>query len=392
MGEEVRIVAVIDSSQISSGIQRIEQAAERIKTVVQEATTPEPGAAGESGEKIAEDLSAGFLKKLLIRDVIKEAVKGVQEIIKDTAKDLEELTGIEIKLDPWREWANVLTNALMSISGINRAVVNNAELNIQNIKDSEKSRVFLSEIKNNPQKLKASALEIERNIENTERQKAEDAINNQRLHQNKAAVGRGMTPALIAAMLTGGGIDSRMLQKDPIKSDGANISDEELKKRNKQSDEELRMLREELAVAKRRDKDNLTESKNDTAAAKKEEAHQAKMQKDLETSIEKSMQHFRHHEKEEAAKKKREERVELSVKEREDHEKHRRAEVDLHETERNLHAQKATSAVRIHGGLFGKSDSAAQLVQHAAQQVNILRGIESELKAIRHQKDDLTLN
>lgn len=388
---EVRIVAKLDTTDITSGVDRIAGAGRRMKQVWEETTqlsfprdqvkeqfSQIETIAREAGPRVGKSFFDGFLGKLLLRDAIYSIIRGMQEVFKEVTQGLDQLSG-ESGRRSWSLWSSIADSIKATISTI--PALGSAQqgllgANIGNINSQELQRQTLDRIKQDPTILKESTDSLSDQIEELDRQAAEDRKNNARYNFNFAQTGeQGGSPGF------------------------SDINNTKLAERDKQRATSRSFLEELLSVAKERDRKSATEAGEQ---GRKEEEAQAKAKESTQTANDFMAGQVREfYAKQAKAQAEAEKKAEAHQRRVEEHamadtvtadEASRgRATKDLEETRREISKQHATSAVSINGGVFGRSDAAAALVQHASQQVSLLRSIDAEIKLLRHEKSDMTL-
>lgn len=405
-GEEVRIVAKLDTTDITNGVDRAEGAARRMKQVWEQSTAlgfPGTGGGGAGGSGGAgggsSSVSAagaaagqsyldGFLSRFLLRDAIMTALRGLSDIFAQVGKDLGELTGTNLNFSFkgfMDKIGDSIAQVLQQIKSIRDAVISNSERNIQKIQFSEDQRIQMDRYKKDPLTFNRSSADVEKQIEVVQEQEAKAEINNQKLKILQANAAADPSQMTFLQSMTG----------NLPEGQGANITDEALKNIKKDNAERLKQLNEELAIAKRKeeiqktdatgwaefvdraDREDKAEDKRQAAAADRAAKKEAADKKRAAAAAERKKKNNEEHADAQTI---------LS-----DEAAERSGNKDLSFTRGQLDHQRATSAVAINGGLFGRNDSAATLVQHAATQINLLREISNELKATRKEKSDLTL-
>lgn len=435
MAEEIRVIADLDTSLFEAGVRRIQTAVPKIREKIDDATKPLPGKPESDGEKVGQAFSTGFIRKLVIRDAIYSVIAGIAEALKSAEANLNKLTGADINISIWKKLGDIIVGIAESIGSINKLVVDKAKANISEITADEGARLNLERFKHNPRLLKESSDDLEAEIERLTAKQAADKINNQQLHINKANAIAESAAAMAAAppdndpgfKFNRYAEGARDPSKPPLLSpaelgakpdeyffkEGANISDAslpEIQARDAKALDNALALRE---IAKQRDvlahKDLLAKNKEAQAPANLVMAAAIGADKRKKIADKKAAQDA----KKAAADQKRADAKALADKKRSDaqsarvqknHQEHANADKiardeaaaksgnkELSYDREQLDHQRATSAVRIGGGLFGRNDSAALLVQHAATQIMLLRSIDAELKQTRKNQSDLTL-
>lgn len=441
MPEEIRVIADLDTSLFEAGVRRTNTAIPKIREKIEDATKIPPSIGEDAGEKIGNSFSKGFIRKLVIRDAIYSVISGIGEALKSAEASLNKLTGADVNLSIWKSLGDIITGIAESTKTISNLVISKAQGNISEITADERARLDLERYKHNPQLLKESSADLEADIERATAKQAADKINNQQLHINKAKA----MAASQAAMSPGAGDDApgfkfnRYANAGPDNSDpahrpigyglsplelaakpdsffateGANITDSELPLENARDDKKIANAKALLEISKERDKLD----KKDLTAHNKEAQLDANLamagyigsdkakkiaDKKAAADAKKAAAAQKRADAKTLADRKRADALAARIKK--NHEEHadaakitedeasaRRGGKELSFDREQLEHQRATSAVRINGGLFGKNDSAATLVQHAATQISLLRSIDNELKQTRQDKSDLTL-
>lgn len=377
MPGEVKVVATLDTSDVDNGVVRISEAARRINRVINDSIQADSSKAEEAGEDLGDLLSKGFIKRLVIRDAIYTVIRGLGTAIEEAKKDLEGLAGVQpINLSLWKVFGDQIADMALHLSGIQNSIKGHGESSLREINADEEDRKALVRFKRDPNLLKLSGEDLDTRLENQIEQQAENHRNNARQHIFAAA-----SQDVNATSGTFMG--------------GANILDNQLAGLDRRSEKDQAYTRELIAIAKQRDREGEAKGRRDEKAAfhsikSVEEAgiFMAGEERKDEAKSEKAAE----------AKAKRDAAHQRKVEEHQDSEKIAADELnrhgatkDLDFTRRQLEHQHATSAVSINGSLFGRNDSAAALVQHASQQVSLLRSIDSEIKMLRKEKSDLTL-
>ncbi len=381
-GEEVRIVAVLDDKDIVNGVKRVENAAHRMKQAVEEGLVPSGGIAEDAGAKAAQQFSNSFIKRLVIRDAIYGLLRGLTNVAADLGQDIAAAFGAKLPkegfLAGFEKWiADGIFNIIESVSPtLRNADHATRERNIAQIKEDEERRFRNELYKEDPRTFAQSSAQVNDNINRLNQGLTDAKIANQRFHELEARFRAGdenEAPDVESLSDKNGTFVGRK---------GANVSDsllalmeEDTKKRLKQADFELQIAREKEHMLK-------AEQHKEETAKTKEEHKRLADEKKAKAAEDKATRHEAAVKKNRAQHALAEERAEISMK---------GPHADLRETERLLGHQRATSAVMINGGLFGRNDSALALVQHASQQVSILRSIDTEIKHIRKERSDLTL-
>lgn len=405
MADEIRIVAKLDTTDVVNGVKRTEQAAREMKQVWEESTAlgfpvdriesdfdKITTVAADAGEKAGKGFFDGFLGKLLIRDAIHQLIAGVQEVFKEVQKGMEQAIGAGdgSTFSIWKSIASFIRGGISGIPGVQRLEDGHQDAGIRSINSQEQRRQTLDRIKEDPSSLKESSASIAEQLEDLDKRMSDDKKANLLFHQREA-VGAGHEPG--------------------------DLADPAFKSATEANTSQRAFLAELMSVAKENERKS---SASDAAEGRKHAAATDKTRRDEETALE----HSRSEDREDAAKKaktaaaaeKREEaeqkRAEAKAKRdaaaaahvarnRQQHAnaqtisgdeaEEKTATKSLEFDRTQLEHQKATSAVRIGGGLFGRNDSAATLVQHAATQISLLRSIDNELKQTRQNQSDLTL-
>lgn len=378
MGEEVRIVAVLDTSDVDNGVDRVNRAAKRMKQVVEDSTKPDTAKAEQAGEALGESLSKGFIKRLIIRDAVYSVIRGIGSAIQEAKKDLEGLAGVQpINLSLWKSLGDTIAGMALHLDSIRNAVIGHGESELAEINADENARKDLVRFRRDPNLLKSSAEGLDERLEQQISAQAELHRRNARQHIFAAQAGDPNA--------TFDGIDGF----------GADILDRDLPRLDRQAEKAQAYTRELIAIAKQRDRAASTQGRHDAAAGFRS------MKSVTEAGVFMSGEERKEESNAEKAalrKEKKDEAHARKVEQHHDSEKIAADELsrhgatkDLDFTRQQLEHQHATSAVRIGGQMFGRNDSAAALVQHASQQVSLLRSIDSEIKMLRKEKSDLTL-
>lgn len=404
-GEEIRIVAKLDTTDVVNGVERTARAAREMKQVWEESMAVGfpvdkiqddfdriQTIASDAGEKAGKGFFDGFLGKLLLRDAIYGLLSGFKEVFQEVQKGLESALGAGDGqgFSIWKNLAADIRATLNLIPAIGNATQGRQDAGIGSINAQELQRQTLDRIKADPSLLKEKSSDIAGQLETIDQQIADDKKKNFLFHQHQAE-----------------GVD-----KMP-----GDLSDPDFKASSQANNSQRAFLAELLSVAKENERKS---AEADKEAGRKSAEATDKRRRDEETAMEHSRSEDRQDQakkakaaelalkREEAATKREEAKAKRDAAQQARIQKNRQqhanaqtiagdevmehsANKDLDFTRRELDHQRATSAVHIGGGLFGRNDSAATLVQHAAVQISLLRSIDNELKQTRKNQSDLTL-
>lgn len=359
-GEEVKIVAVMDTTDVANGINRIAASTQKIQQILQTQLEGTGDGADQVGQNVGTRFMNGMLKRILLRDAIMTIIRGMGEIMEQGGRTLGDLLGTNIDLSlkgTLDRIGQTLGNfVVMSSSLLRQASEENTLEDIDKINAQEKSRIQLEKEKENPLLLKKSTQQIQNEIE----QSFTDEANSKKDFDDKKY---------------------EALRFHDISFD--EISETaETKAKVADIGEKRRVLEQELEIAKKRDELRQKEKDKESGAISMTQAMEIIHKQD-----EAAAEAFK---KKKALEKKEEHHV-LAEDIADEEKQKRTADVDLSYTRRLLEHQHATSAVMINGGLFGRNDSAAALVQTASQQLAVLRSIDLSLKKNRESEYQLTL-
>jgi hypothetical protein len=375
MANEIVVQAVLDTTDLAvGGVARAEEAGRRIKQVLEEQTAVSPAIADQAGQDAGQNFLNGILKRMLLRDVIRTAISGLGDIFVNAGQTLGELLGTNIDLSLKGTFARLGDSLGFLIAShfktTQDAAIETSQENIEKIKSDEKHRIEMDQFKENPLTFNKSSKQIEQEIEAVREAEAQAKIKYEASKELglKLSEGKGVYGAAGALAAGFSKVDA----------------ENELKVSTKNNAEKLKDLDEQLAIAKKKEellkqiqKDWDEETKQADREAK--EKDKKKWENIIDTAFKQR----------EIDKKIQEQGVAKEIASEEVQK--RGAEADLSFSRHELDKSTATSAVSIRGGLFGRNDSAAALVQHAAQQVNILRSIDQKIGALRQQSQELTL-
>lgn len=374
------ISATIDTSGVTNGVERINQAVSGVQKAADGFYTNLTLPAGSAGEKAGDSFLSGMASRILGSMLIRDAIRGVLYTIQES---LTEFLGNEAYLSggtskgfhPLKALGDFIGDALSAgaemIPALNRAhqalgASGIGAANAKNLSDSD-----LQRFKEHPEELsKSSTLQGQLNsiVEQRAKAASDAAI------QHSIALSSGDAS---------GGRDSEAAFK---------LLDKGLSERESQA-------RELLSLGKERDrKQDEVDRKGSGAAGKsfmdvfdagvKERGEE---REETAKEVEKAARSKAEADRKAAELTKRTTERKMSDEEQSLGKSQGGIDKDLDFTEKQLAHQRATSAVSIQGGLYGRNDSAAVLVQHAAQQVNLLRSIDANIKDIRAQREELTL-
>lgn len=402
MSDEIRIVAKLDTTDITNGVQRTERAAREMKQVWEQSTAVgfpvdqisdklKDGVPwGQLGESAGKSFFSGFLGKLLLRDAIYGLIAGISQALKTAGGDLANASGDNgPQPGVWAQAGHVISNWTENIfTPIRDSAVAGIGNEISRENSAREMDRVLTAARENPKGLtKTSTLEDQLSQVQDAREANQRDYNNHRLgaamtgNLNSDEAGRlkaNFEPQErhLAAMEQGLK-ELVSIGRERDKKEGKSSAAAHDKTR-RDSEEALEHARSEERVgaanaAKAAAKKAAAEEKAAKAAAKKAAAEEKRAEA-LAARIAKN--HQQHANAQTIAG---------------DEAAERSGNKELSFDRSQLEHQHATAAVRINGGLFGKNDSAATLVQHAATQVQLLRTIAEELKQTRKNQSDLTL-
>lgn len=391
MPEEVRIVAKFDDTDITNGVRRSEQAAREMKQVWEQSTavgfvrpydmeqrTQEQldamkdwPAFAKSGGDAGDSFMKGFLGKLLLRDAIYGLISGVMSAINTAMDDLNKAVGDKTPHEGfWKNVGHLMSfTTRMALPSINNSDIAETGADIAKENALRQMDEIVTHAREDPSNLRAtSAYQAQLDSVLEQRKQNQENYNRQRM------------------VLAESG------QDDPNALTGLRNNFEPQDRYLGQMESHLREL---VSLGKSRDNKLNEEAK---AASEKDFRDRNKAIDDAD--------HARGLQREADIKDKR--AADAAAKLADRVRKNRRAheitgilagdektetkdEKDLRFTEEEIKKHKATSAVVINGGVFGRSDSVGALVSHAQQTVTELRGIRAEITALRKEKSDLTL-
>jgi len=316
-------------------------------------TQAQPGGGGQS-------MIGGILSGFLIRDAIREVIRGFGEAMTEAAQVVEKFTGaIGPSLNLWKELGDILGGVINSIPWVANAGKGHLDATQGKINADEMQRQALDAIKDHPETIQASAESLKATIAATY---SEEADAKKKAAQDSYIAGIG-----------GVGFDDKK-EENKIVMEGIlarrKFAQEELEavnKRNRAGEESAKKEAEQF--------DHANKAVAEAAAFMAEQIAKQNADETKKTE-EKNRRATREGNEETIAG---------------DEVSRRAGEGDLKEIKRNLDHQRATSAVTINGGLFGRSDSAALLAQRAAEQVNYLRSIDKNIQDLRNANRELTL-
>jgi hypothetical protein len=387
MAEEVRIVATLDSSDIDNGVKRVGAAAQRIKQVVEDSTQADPAKAGDSGAAAGNAFANGFIKRLVIRDAIYTMLRGLSQVASDVGQDIANALGAALPkggfLAGFEKW---IADGVFSIleglwPGLAKKDAETRKQNIQELQSDEEQRFRNTLYQQDPTTFKKATSTVEDQLNIQYKAISDAKIANQKFHeawaefQSATMQPEGITESAGAYYLR---------THKEFKAPSGAMNDEVLAGVIADREKAIKQLEFEKGIAEKRDSIVKAEDKKEAAAEAKEEKAEAAADKKEETAEAKQKR-----EAAEAAKKAQE--LSLGTQITGDEGEQRTAEKTLDFTKRQLEHEKATSVVSIGGQLFGRNDSAAQMVNYAARQLNRLDSIDNEIKALRKERGDLTL-
>ncbi|HZZ57884.1 MAG TPA: hypothetical protein VFE31_08635, partial [Opitutaceae bacterium] len=319
----------------------------------------------------------GFISRLVLRDALYAAFRGLGDIVQETGKKLGELLGMNLDLSiggMWKWIGDKFANNLTGIPGIRGLLDRQADQNMAKLRTDEQQRIQLERWKADPATFGKSSADVEREIEALHAAQLDVALKHQQYNKNRAAEAVRDNPANY-----GSAYERFKASQEPrptLPNDGG-INDEVLATITKQNEERMKILEAELAIAREKERIQKEDQRGVTEFQKSAaEADKSREQRDVahERLIERN--HREHL---------------LETEATEAQAARGPAERDLRLSEHLLSRESATSAVVVHGAIYGRNDSAAALVQHAQQQLSVLRGIENKLEQIRREKSELTL-
>lgn len=399
MADEIRIVAKLDTTDVVNGVKRTEQAAREMKQVWDDSWASLqlegpmegklwddiPKVARTKGEESGKNFLDGFLGKLLLRDAIYGLISGATEALKTALGDINFAVGNTKPAEGI--WAGIGHNIFEGVEAIAPELKDSQTATTQAEIAREESARNMDRIiragRDDPSSLQpTSSIENQLSGIMDQREAHQKDYDNKRLGYSEAGATANDMAGLKAAFEPQ---EKYFASMEASLKELLSMSKERDKKEGKSSAAKTDKTRrdEEEAMEHAR-----AEERQDVVAKTKAAEHAKKLQ-DAE-------------QKREDAKTKREAAEAARLKK--NHQQHanaqtiqgdelaaRGANTDLEFTRGQLDHQKATSAVRIGGGLFGRNDSAATLVQHAATQISLLRSIDNELKQTRQNQSELTL-
>lgn len=379
------ISATIDTSGVTNGVERIKQSAEQIRAEFEKSAAESSLNYAKSGEKAADGFLSGMagriLGSMLIRDAIRGALMAGQEAISDFMADMNSQFGLPAGkgFHPINMIGEALGGAGQMAANflpfIRRAGEEAGQAGLRSANASALTESEAARFKEDPSSLAKTSV-LQDQLSATVSQLAATK------HQKASLID--------------------LFQEAGIPFDSNSDEVTELDSKIKGLSEKERGQRELVALGKERDRKD-DESSKKAAADKERLAHKGAedFMKDQEFMFRQAEKTAK--EKEEADAKAAREAKEAARDAKDAKKKSLDSEIsdlgksqgpidkDLDFTEKQLAHQRATSAVSIQGGLYGRNDSAAVLVQHAAQQVNLLRSIDANIKDIRAQREELTL-
>lgn len=391
MAEEVRIVARFDDTDITNGVRRSEQAAREMKQVWEQSTavgfvrpydmeqrTKEQldamkdwPAFAQSGSDAGDSFMKGFVGKLLLRDAIYGLISGMMSAINTAMDDLSKAVGDKSTHEGfWKNVGHTLSfTTRMLVPAINQSDVAQTQAEIAQENAMRQMDEIVTHAREDPSQLRSTS-SYEAQLEGVleQRKKNQEDYNRERMVMAQSGQDN---PNALAGARAG---------FEPKDRYFANMESH---------------LRELVSMAKSRDHKLDEEAK--TAGEKDfRERNKALDDADHARGIQRADE-VKEEKKRQAAEK-------LADRIRKNHRGHEitgilagdekaatRDAKDLRFTEEEIKKHKATSAVMINGGVFGRSDSVGALVTHAQQTVTELRGIKAEITALRKEKSDLTL-
>lgn len=370
------ISATLETTGVTNGVDRIKQSAAEIQAEFFKsaaASAPQYARAGEqAADGFLDGMAGKILKSMLIRDAFKFVLNGIKETFQDVQQGLEQALGNAGKegFSVWRDAANDIKGIIHDVfPGFAGAQQGTVDAQIRAVEAGEQQRKEIAALKEHPEHLKTSPEALTSRLESLMEQAAKDQENNLRYRSNAA------------------------IQGSDFKSAGADLDDihfADRKRENSQSQEYVKAL---LAIAEE------NKRKFDEAGRKQQAGSFKAANEGIDASdrmrgderAESAKADAKAARDEAAAERKAKRLKELEISEEEHDLRGDRSKKDLDFTEKMLEHQRVTSVASIQGGLYGKSDSAAALVQHAAQQVSLLRSIDSEIKALRQEHTQLTM-
>lgn len=402
MADEIRIVAKLDTTDITNGVQRTERAAREMKQVWEQSTAVgfpvdqigdklKDGVPwGQLGQNAGKSFFDGFLGKLLLRDAIYGLISGVMQSFKTLTGDLANASGDNgPQPGVWAQAGHVLSNWTENIfTPIRDSSVAGVGNEMSREAAARNMDRVLTAARENPKGVgKTSVLEDQLSEIQDQRDANRKDYENHRLgaamtgNLNSDEAGRlkaNFEPQerYLAAMEQGlkelvsiGRERDKKEGKSSAAAHDKTRRDEETALEHSRSEERTEVANAAKAAAKRAAADEKA-----AKAAEKKAAADEKRAAALAARISKN--HQQHANAQTIAG---------------DEAAERSGDKELSFDRGQLEHQRATSAVRINGGLYGRNDSAATLVQHAAAQVQLLRMIAEELKQTRKNQSDLTL-
>jgi hypothetical protein len=373
--DEIKIVATLDTTDVSNGVQRIQQAVSGVKWDVAEAAGLNPAAGQKIGEDFGESFMSGMggriLRSMLIRDAIRGMLSTVQEAISNFMGNEERMAGVANSggfhpLKAIGDWFGTgMTDIADLFPGIHQLGQNSAASNEAAIAAAAAREKQVQAFRDDPSLLKESTSALQSNLSGVIDQRSQAAQQN------------------------------ALTQATEHNSAAAKEAEEQFKSLDKQLAETEAYYRELLGIARQRDRADEEGAKKDAEQREHgfRSAKEAQEWMDGQVREEEAQAKKKQREDELHATELAKRRTELGISASESTVGKDQGAIsrDLAFTEKELQHQHATSAVRIGSGVFGRNDSSAALVQHAAQQVSLLRSIDQEIKALRQQHTELTL-
>jgi hypothetical protein len=390
MPEEVRIVAILDTTDIDNGVKRAEKAAREMKQVwetsmnivvaapydlasrTNEQLRANLPALKTIGEESGDSFFGGFfgrmLSAMLVRDLIKGFITTMQEAVSEFAGNDERLSGGAVNkggFHPFKSLGQWIGDALTmgerallpGLGDMDNAGAASAQgsISANSLRDKQ-----LERLKEDPTLLKTPTASLEGQLADL-------------IEKRSAASER-----------------NAFVQRTEQSGVEARRSEEEFKLRDKDMADQEKRARELLQIARERDRQSAEEDKKSYGTgygATKSEETAADFMRGQERDEEARRQKEAQRQADEENRKALEAqddiyRAKIASDRKNDESAEKRTDRDLKFSEKQLDHLKATSVVSIGGSLYGKNDSAIQLVNHAARQVSLLQSINAELKQL----------
>lgn len=383
MAEEIKIVAQLDTSDVADGVQRINAAIGQVKASVEQAATSSAAAGAKAGDGFMKSFAGRILASMLVRDAIRESLAIAQQAFEDFQKDINFAVGNpQEKSRSLTQWfadvmfADPIKRAVLVQGGLPGALAGVGFAGISASNADAQRAAFIQQAKDNPSIL-GSTSELEFQLGGIIGQRGSAA------HKNAEDQARARAKG------------------DPAAGAAAEAA---FKTMDRTLSEAEAQARELVSLGKERDRRSAEADKkaygtgySGTSPEHAESFMEGEIRKQHEEEARKAAEAAAKatREKAEADRKaaelsKRKTELGLSQEEHDLGKSQGGLDRDLDFTEKQLRSQKATSVATIHGGLYGRNDSASVMVQHAAQTVSKLTSIDETLKEIRAQRNEMT--